>query len=463
MSSHIDAVIGKLEAGRRAALERLFALVRIPSISTDPAHFSDCDRAADWCANELNAIGFAASVRRTPGRPMVVGTRTSKIAGRPHMLFYGHYDVQPVDPVALWSCPPFEPRLAQDKDNGTVIIGRGTSDDKGQLLTFLEACRAWIDATGDLPVSVTVLLEGEEESGSPSLEPFLKANTKELSQSLALVCDTGQWDRSTPAITTMLRGIAFTELTIKGPSRDLHSGMYGGAALNPIRALSHVLAGLHDDKGRVQVPGFYDGVPELPAAQRAQWDKLGFDAMAFLAAVGLTAAAGEAGRSALEMIWSRPTAEINGIWGGYTGPGSKTVIPAEASAKLSFRLVGDQDPDAVLAGFKIFVKSRLLPDAKAEFKDSRGSRAVSFDTTGKPMRAAAAALQAEWGKPAALIGAGGSIPVVGAFKSLLGMDSLLIGFALDDDKIHSPNEKYNLSSFEGGARSWARILLALAN
>jgi len=462
MTDSIEGVLGKLAAGRKPALDRLFELMRIPSISTDPANFPDCDRAANWCANELKRIGFVASVRKTAGRPMVVGTWATKHAKRPHVLFYGHYDVQPVDPLTLWAHPPFEPRLAEDKTNGAIIVGRGAADDKGQLLTFFEACRAWIDATGDLPVSVTVLLEGEEESGSPSLEPFLNANKQELTHDLALVCDSGQWDKSTPAICTMLRGLAFTELTIKGPSRDLHSGMYGGAAINPIRALSHILAGLHDAKGRVQIPGFYDDVAELPAAQAAQWQKLGFDADAFMGEVGLKTAAGEQDRSVLELLWSRPTAEINGIWGGYTGPGSKTVIPAEASAKLSFRLVANQDPDKVLEAFKAFVNARLLPDAKAEFKDARGSRAVSFDTTSGPLKAAAAALATEWGKPAALIGSGGSIPIVGAFKRLLGMDSLLIGFGLDDDRIHSPNEKYNLTSFEGGARSWARILQALA-
>ena len=462
MTGSIEGVLGRLAAGRKPALDRLFELMRIPSISTDPANFPDCDRAASWCADELKRIGFEASVRKTAGRPMVVGSRRTKHAKRPHVLFYGHYDVQPVDPLALWEHPPFEPRLAEDKANGTIIVGRGAADDKGQLLTFLEACRAWIEAAGDLPVSVTVLLEGEEESGSPSLEPFLEANKAELTHDLALVCDSGQWDKSTPAICTMLRGIAFSELTIKGPTRDLHSGMYGGAAINPIRALSHVLAGLHDGKGRVQIPGFYDDVTEVAAAQAAQWKKLGFDATAFLAEVGLKTAAGEQDRSVLELLWSRPTAEINGIWGGYTGPGSKTVIPAEASAKLSFRLVANQDPDKVLEGFKAFVAARLLPDAKAEFKDARGSRAVSFDTTSGPLKAAAAALAAEWGKPAALIGSGGSIPIVGHFKRLLGMDSLLIGFGLDDDRIHSPNEKYNLTSFEGGARSWARILEALA-
>lgn len=462
MSQDVIVALANLAANRESALTRLFELLRIPSISTDPANFAECERAAAWCAGDLSSMGYAASVRKTAGRPMVVGTRRTKQANRPHVLFYGHYDVQPVDPLALWTSPPFEPRLADDKANGQIIVARGASDDKGQLMTFLEACRAWIAATGDLPVSVTVLLEGEEESGSPSLESFLKANAKELTHDLALVCDTGQWDRTTPAITTMLRGNAFSEITIKGPSRDLHSGMYGGAALNPIRALAHVLAGLHDSKGRVQIPGFYDDVMQLPSAQREQWEALGFDAPKFLGDVGLTEGAGEAGRSVLEMLWARPTAEVNGIWGGYQGPGSKTVIPSEAAAKLTFRLVANQDPDKIIKGFEAFVTSRLLPDAKVTFKGGRGSPAIKFDTGSKPFVATANALQDEWGKSAAMIGCGGSIPIVGHFKSMLGMDSLLIGFALEDDRIHSPNEKYNLSSFEGGARSWVRILGALA-
>jgi acetylornithine deacetylase/succinyl-diaminopimelate desuccinylase-like protein len=461
MNTAIDPILAHLDAHRGPALERLFQLMRIPSISADPTHYGDCDHAAELLTADLNGMGFQAAVRKTPGRPMVVGHYRSKRPGAKHVLIYGHYDVQPCDPLDLWSHPPFEPRLAEDAKHGPIIVGRGASDDKGQLMTFMEAFRATLAVTGDLPVSVTVFLEGEEESGSQSLAPFLTEHAKELTADFAMVCDTGQWDGSTPAITTMLRGLAFTELTIKGPSRDLHSGMYGGAAINPIRALTHVLAGLHDATGRVQIDGFYDGVQEISPAQREQWAGLGFDEAKFLGEIGLTTKAGEAGRSALELVWARPTAEVNGIWGGYTGPGAKTVIPAEAAAKLTFRLVGDQDPDAIIENFKAFVASRLPADCVAQFVGDRGSRAISVNTESAPVKAAAAALTAEWGKPAVLMGAGGSIPVVQSFKSLLGMDTVLVGFALDDDRIHSPNEKYNLMSFERGARSWVRILAAL--
>ena len=461
MSPKLDEVLRRLKQAEKPALERLYELIRIPSISADPAYFADCDKAADWCARELGAIGFEAGVRKTDGRPMVVGHRKSKQPGKPHILFYGHYDVQPVDPLELWTHPPFEPRLSEDAVNGAIILGRGAADDKGQLMTFIEACRAWIETTGDLPISVTVLLEGEEESGSPSLAPFLAAHAEELTRELALVCDTGQWDPATPAITTMLRGTAFCELIVTGPDRDLHSGMYGGAAVNPIKALASVLGALHDKEGRVRIPGFYDGVVELPEAQRKQWQSLGFNEGKFLGEIGLKTPAGEKGRGMLECLWARPTAEVNGIWGGYQGPGSKTVIPSQAGAKLSFRLVPRQDPEKVLAGFKQFVAEHLAPDCKAEFNGARGSPAVSFDTGSKAIRLAAKALEAEWGRPPALIGSGGSIPIVQAFKEKLGMETLLTGFGLDDDRVHSPNEKYNLKSFTGGARSWARILDAL--
>lgn len=462
MTQPIDQVLSRLDSNRSAALQRLMALLAIPSISTDPAYAGECARTADWLARELSTVGFAASVRPTAGRPMVVGHRKAKGGGRRHVLFYGHYDVQPVDPVSLWSHPPFEPRLGEDAENGAVICGRGASDDKGQLMTFVEAARAWIEVAGELPVDVTVLLEGEEESGSASLEPFLHAHAEELRADLALVCDTGQWDKDTPAITSMLRGIAHCELVVKGPSRDLHSGMYGSAAINPIRALARVLGAMHGADGRIAIEGFYDGIVEPRPEQLAAWKSLGFDEAEFLGSVGLRTPAGEQDRSVLEQIWSRPTAEVNGIYGGYTGAGSKTVIPAEAAAKLSFRLVPGMDPDHVIKCFEGFVARHLHPDCRFEIRDPHGSPAVGFDTTLPFIRAASEALAEEWGKPAALIGSGGSIPIVRSFKSLLGMDTLLTGFALDDDRIHSPNEKYNVTSFTRGARSWARILARLA-
>lgn len=439
------------------ALERLFALLRIPSISTDPAHAGDCRAAADWLVTELAGLGFDAARHDTPGHPMVV----ARTAGDgPRLLFYGHYDVQPVDPLALWHSPPFQPQL-QDTPAGKVIRARGASDDKGQLMTFIEACRAWRDVHGTLPAGITIFLEGEEESGSPSLVPFLRAHADLLAADLALICDTGMFGRETPAIVTMLRGLLGEEITLHGPDRDLHSGLYGGAAMNPIRVLTRILAALHDDQGRVTVPGFYDGVPELPPEVAAQWRGLGFDATSFLGKVGLSDPAGEAGRSALEMIWSRPTAEVNGIWGGYTGAGFKTVLPAEAHAKVSFRLVGQQDPQAIRTAFHAWVRAQLPPDCTVTFEDHGASPAAQMDISHPAFTQARAALTDEWGRAAAFVGSGGSIPVAGYFKSELGIDSMLVGFGRDDDGLHSPNEKYDLESFHKGIRSWARILTAL--
>jgi len=458
MSNKLDGVLASLDQSTDAAIERLFALLRIPSISTDPAYDEACHHAAAYCADQLGSIGFDARVQKTDGKPMVVGHWRHDDASAAHVLFYGHYDVQPVDPLDLWKTPPFEPNIADDPENGKVIVARGASDDKGQLMTFIEACRAWMETAGSLPCSVSVLLEGEEESGSPSLPGFLEAHKDELKADQVLVCDTTQTARDQPAVTTSLRGLGHAELTIKAASRDLHSGMFGGAAMNPIRALTAILGDLHDDEGRIQIPGFYDGIAEPTETQLAQWQSLGIDAADFLGGVGLSTPAGEKERSLLEQIWARPTAEINGIIGGYTGPGHKTVIPAEASAKLTFRLVPGQEPDKVLDGFKNFVTSRLPADCKAEFKDVGGSPAIGFDTTKPFFEKAAQALREEWERDAIFVGSGGSIPIVGAFKRELGMDTALIGFALDNDRIHSPNEKYNLKSFQKGARSWARIL-----
>ncbi|MDQ4061276.1 MAG: M20/M25/M40 family metallo-hydrolase [Pseudomonadota bacterium] len=461
----IDKVLQAVDGGLDQSVERLFTLLRIPSVSTDPAYTTDCLRAAEHTADLLRELGFDASVRSTPGLPMVVGhyRPDNGMADGPHVLFYGHYDVQPPDPLELWEAPPFEPRIAEIEPGRRVIVARGACDDKGQFMTFLEACRAWKAATGRLPLRITVLIEGEEESGSPSIKPFFDANRDELKADVALVCDTGQWDHSTPAVTTMLRGLVLEEVTVTAANRDLHSGLFGGAAMNPIRALAKVVADLHGPDGRVQIPGFYDGVEELPPDIKAQWESLNLTAAEFLGQVGLSEPAGEAGRSVVEQVWARPTCDVNGMWGGYTGQGSKTVIPSQAHAKVSFRLVGKQDPHKIQAAFRNFVRARLPKDCKAEFKSHGASPALALDPSSPYLAKAREALASEWGKPALVIGSGGSIPIVGAFKRDLGMDALMIGYALDDDRVHSPNEKYDLSSFHKGIRSWARVIAALAS
>lgn len=453
----LKAVLEQIDTDLENATDRLLELLRIQSISTDPAYAAQCDQAADWLVSDLQSIGIDASKRSTPGHPMVVGHAGDT---GPHVIFYGHYDVQPVDPIDLWDRDPFDPAIEQTA-RGAVIRGRGSADDKGQLMTFIEACRAWKTINGSLPGRISVFFEGEEESGSPSLVPFMQENRDELTADIALICDTGMFGQSTPTIVTMLRGLLSEEIVITGPDKDLHSGMFGGAAINPARELARIIANLHDENGKVTVPGFYDGVPELPQSVQDQWQGLNFDHSDFLGQVGLSEPAGEQDRSALEMIWSRPTCEVNGIVGGYTGDGFKTVLPAKASAKISFRLVGTQDPLKIRESFRAQVRAQLPADCSVEFSGYSASPAFQMSTDHPAFEQARTALSDEWPQSAAFVGCGGSIPIAGYFKEILGMDAMLIGFGKDDDQIHSPNEKYDLESFHKGMRSWARILDAL--
>jgi acetylornithine deacetylase/succinyl-diaminopimelate desuccinylase-like protein len=456
-----EAVLAHIEATLDDARERWFEALRIPSISAQPVHAADCRLAAEWFRDQLASIGFQAALHDTAGHPVVLAHHHAAGPAAPRVLFYGHYDVQPAEPLDLWTAPPFDPKLT-DGPNGPRVVARGAVDDKGQVMMWLESIRAWHAATGTLPVRVTVLLEGEEEVGSPNLEPFLAANRDALQADVCVISDTGMWDIDTPALTTRLRGMAYTELTVKAANKDLHSGIFGGSARNPINTLTAILGDLQDTEGRIQLPGFYNGVAETPAPLAAEWQALGFDEKEFLASVGLSHPAGELGRPGLERLWNRPTADINGIWGGYQGPGAKTVIAAEAGAKVSFRLVPGQDPAAVAEAFRTFVAARTPPGVQASVTLLSAAPGVEIPGDSRWITAARAALAAEYGRPAVLIGSGGSIPVVESMKRLLGLDSVLMGFGLNDDQVHSPNEKFEWRCFHHGLRAHARLLGGLA-
>lgn len=465
-----ETAVAWLDANESAAVARLMDWLRIPSISTDPAYKADTARAAEWAAGHLRGSGLTVEILATgdppgSGHPVVLAeSRGAADYAGPHVLFYGHYDVQPPDPLELWESPPFEPVIKPASGEvGERIVARGAVDDKGQVATFLEALRAWKETGGSVAggVRFTVLLEGEEESGSVNLERFVKQHAKRLGDcDVCLISDTGMLGRNKPAITYGVRGLAYTEVVLHGSNQDLHSGMWGGRCPNPISELAKVLAQLWDENRHVTIPGFYEGVRELSKAEREAWAKLGFDQKDALAKIGMgpEADVGEAGFTALEREWARPTAELNGIIGGYTGKGAKTVIPSHASAKVSFRLVDDQDPRKVTQRFFDWCRERTPPGCRWEFIDHSGGDPATVATDSPVLAAARRALKAaSGGAEAALIKTGGSIPVAGMLKKLLGLETIFMGFGLDDDRVHSPNEKFELECYRLGAR--AHVLL----
>lgn len=470
-----DAVMSSLAAREKAGIARLIDWLKIPSISTDPKYAPEVRRAAEWCADQLRQCGVNAELRETgtkekPGHPIVWATHDGPPGYTgPHVLFYGHYDVQPPEPLELWESPPFEPIIKPadkgDDAPGERIVARGSCDDKGQVACFIEALRAWKETAGGPPIKLTILIEGEEESGSKNLEDFCKRHEKQIKAcDVCVISDTGMLQRGHPAITYGVRGLSYNEVILHGPDQDLHSGLWGGRVPNPANELVKVLAQLWDKDRKVTIPGFYDKVREPTAGERAEWKKLPFDAAAALKKIGLGAEAdiGETGWNATEREWARPTAEINGIYGGYMAKGSKTVIASSAGAKVSFRLIADQDPHWVSDAFKKWLDARTPPGCRWEFIRHSGGFAGNVSIDNPYLTAAVRAIETACGKKPHLIKSGGSIPVVGMLKGIFGLDTLLIGFGLDDDRVHSPNEKFELSCYRLGVKTHARLLGDLA-
>ena len=441
-----DPVLNTIDEQRGQSVKLLKEFLSIPSVSTKPEHKGDLVRCAQWLANQIERSGLTAKIEPTRGHPIVLAHNDHK-PGRPTVLFYGHYDVQPPEPLEQWVTPPFEP----SERNG-AIYARGAADDKGQVWAHVQAVAAW-QKHGGLPVNLIMLIEGEEEIGSDNLENFLQARKAELKADIAVISDTNQFARGLPAITYGLRGLCYMEVFLTGPSHDLHSGMYGGAVPNPANVLTELLATLHDAQGRVNLPGFYDEVRPLSAAERDGWRKLPYDEAGTLRDSGLSQGVGESGFSMLERRWARPTCDINGLTSGYQGPGAKTIIPSKASAKVSMRLVPDQDPKKIQASFELAMRERCPKNVKIEFAQHGASPACITPLEGPWVKKAAAALRRGFGVEPVYMREGGSIPVVGQIKRILGIDTLLIGFGLPDDRVHSPNEKFDLDALYGGMRT----------
>jgi acetylornithine deacetylase/succinyl-diaminopimelate desuccinylase-like protein len=454
----IEQVDAYLEEHRGAFEEQLKALLRIPSVSAQPAHDADTRRAAEFLVEDLRAMGLSgARLIETKGHPLVYAESLGA-PGRPTVLIYGHYDVQPAEPLENWTTPdPFEPVIR----NGN-IVARGATDDKGQMFTHLKATEAWLKAGGGLPVNVKFLIEGEEEVGGANLEAYVHQNADRLACDFAVISDTSQFAPGIPAITYGLKGLAYFELAVRGAKSDLHSGMFGGTVTNPLNALATILASLKGADGRILIEGFYDSVRPLEDWERAEFAKLPFSEADFQAQVGVTSLEGEVGYTTLERRWARPTCDVNGIFGGYQGPGPKTVLPCTAGAKLSFRLVPDQDPKTVAQQFRAHVARVTPPGVTVEVIEHHGAPAVLVGVDSPGVRAAVRAIEAGFGTPPVFMREGGSIPVVGLLKEALGVDTLLLGWGQNDDNLHGPDEKFSLADYHRGIKASAHLLAELA-
>ena len=433
-------------------VDDLFEFLRFPSVSADSQFTRHVEACADWLVGRLLKAGLQAQKRATPGHPVVVA-RNEHRAGRKRVLIYGHYDVQPADPLELWATPPFEPVVKGDK-----IFARGATDNKGQILAHVLGVESAIKERGDVPVNLVFVIEGEEEIGSPNLEPFLKENKAECSADVVAISDTGMIAPGVPTFTYGLRGILCLEIRLRGPSADLHSGIFGGSVANPATVLSRLIARLHDDSGRVAIPGFYDRVLPLNEWERELWAHLPSTESAWLATTGSPRLSGEAGYSFLEQVWARPTAEVNGIGSGYQGEGSKTIIPSRATAKLSFRLVPDQDPHELRPLIDNFFKEECPDSVEMELIAQHEGKPYLVKPDSPFAKAAQKALADAFEKPVAFIREGGSIPITQSFKEVLGIDTLLLGLALPDCKAHSPNENFSIENFKAGIRLNRKLL-----
>lgn len=448
MNPHVEQYIA---ANANRFENELKDFLRIPSISAQSQHAGDMQQAAEFVRDQLADAGLDAQIIPTEGHPIVYAEWLGA-EGAPTALVYGHYDVQPPDPLEDWVSPPFEPTVRDGH-----IYARGATDDKGQFYTHVKSVEAWMKTADRLPVNVKFVIEGEEEIGGLNLERFLAEQSEKCRCDVAVISDTSQYAPNMPAITYGLRGVFACEATLTGPKQDLHSGMFGGSVANPINALADIVGRLHDDDGRVQIPGFYDDVVPLSDEERRRLAALPFDESAYLQVLGMDATWGEAGYTTLERRWARPTCDVNGIYGGYQGEGPKTIVPMKAIAKITCRLVPDQDPAKLTGALEQFFREHLRPGLRLDFKPQHGGRPLVFETDSPYMQAARAAIEQSFGVEPVLIREGGSIPVVASFKELLGVDTLLLGWGQDTDNLHSPNERFSLQDFHRGIKASAAL------